>query len=39
MIINDMQQFQCQWGKGGKILKPQKGKYPLECKLLKKERN
>ena len=36
MIINDIQQFQCEWGKGGKILEPQKGRLPLECNLIKK---
>ena len=36
MIVNDRQQFQCEWGKGKKILLPQKGKKPLECKLYKK---
>lgn len=36
MIINDSQDFECNWGKGGKILEPQKRKLPLECNLLKK---
>jgi len=39
MIINNKQQFQCQWGQGGKILEPQKGKNPLECNLIKKNRS
>ncbi|MHA1815234.1 MAG: hypothetical protein ACTSX1_04460 [Candidatus Heimdallarchaeaceae archaeon] len=34
MTINDKQEFQCEWGKGGKILEEQKGKDPLRCKLI-----
>jgi len=33
MKVNDKSQMVCNWGKGGKILEPQKGKKPLSCNL------
>ena len=33
MKANDQKQMVCNWGKGDKILVPQKGKKPLYCKL------
>jgi hypothetical protein len=34
MDVNDRQQFVCQWGQGNKIMEPQKGKIPLQCRLI-----
>ena len=33
MKVDDKSQMICHWGKGNKILHPQKGKKPLFCKL------
>ena len=35
MSVNDMNQMLCGWGKGEpKLLEPQKGKKPLNCRLI-----
>jgi hypothetical protein len=37
MIINDFNEFECNWGKGKdrKVMLPHKGKRPKECNLIR----
>ena len=38
MIVNDMQQFQCEWGKGKKILLPQKERNHWNVNYIRREK-
>lgn len=39
MTVNEIKQMTCTWGAGKpKLLKPQKGKKPLECNLTKEKK-